>query len=113
VARRIGRRLGCGILGRTDDGTNRDATPRRPNFAANVFNPVGVFARLPCSRTSPRSVRQRQSYSILGHIQANIRNTLLRNPSPMREPRHRPSGATLENLHIVKRVALISGEHLV
>jgi hypothetical protein len=31
----------------------------------------------------------------------------------MHEARHRPSGETLENLHIVRRVAPISGEHLV
>lgn len=47
------------------------------------------------------------------HIEAGVSDRLLHDPSPMHEARHRPSGVTLENLHTVRRVAPISGEHLV
>ncbi len=50
---------------------------------------------------------------ILVHIQADVGDKLFQDPSPMHEARHRPSGATLVNLHTVRRVAPISGEHLV
>ncbi len=50
---------------------------------------------------------------ILVHIQADVSDRLVHDPSPMHEARHRPPGATLEHLHTVRRVAPISGEHLV
>jgi hypothetical protein len=56
---------------------------------------------------------KRNRHRILVHVQPNVGDKLFHDPSPMHEARHRPSGATLVNLHIVRRVAPISGEHLV
>ena len=49
---------------------------------------------------------ERHRNRILVHIQPDVRDRLLQDPSPMHEARHRPSGATLDNLHTVRRVAL-------
>ena len=56
---------------------------------------------------------KRHRYRILVHIQPGVGDSLFHDPSPMHEARHRTSGAILENLHTVRRVAPISGEHLV
>ena len=50
---------------------------------------------------------------VLVHIQTNLRDRLFHDPSPMHEARHRQSGAILDILRTVRRVAPISGEHLV
>ena len=46
------------------------------------------------------------------HIEAEANDGLLHDPSPMHEAGHWPSSVTFEKLHTVKRVVLISGEHL-
>jgi hypothetical protein len=56
---------------------------------------------------------KRHRNRVLVHIQTDVGDRLVHDPSPMHEARRRPSGATLEILHTVRRVAPISGEHLV
>lgn len=77
------------------------------NVAASAFKAVGVFAILPCSRTSTRLSESASATAIVSlvHVQADVGDRLVHDPSPMHEARHRPSGPTLENLHTLRRVA--------
>jgi hypothetical protein len=51
---------------------------------------------------------QRNRNHIFVHIQSTVGDRMFQDPFPMHEARHRSSGATLENLHTVRRVAPIS-----
>jgi hypothetical protein len=76
---------------------NRSSCPLRPSFAASAFTAAGVFAILPYARTSHFTrlgrVGECHRYHLLVHIQADVGDKLLQDPSPMHEARHRPSPA--------------------
>jgi len=101
-------------LGRGRGIRGRSSPPLRASFIDSTFKAAGVSAIFPCSRTSPLArLGKCNRNGILVYVEADVGDRLLQDPSPMHEARHRPSGATLDNLHTVRRVAPISGEHLV
>jgi hypothetical protein len=56
---------------------------------------------------------QRHRYRILVHVKPDICDRLRHDPSPMHEARYRTIRHNPRSLHTVRRVAPISGEHLV
>src|SRR6516165_3305338 len=87
----------------------------RANFATSAFTAAGVFAILPYSRTSPRKPASASATAIVSlctssptYVITCFKARLL----CMRLGTGHP-GATLVSLHTVRRVAPISGEHLV
>jgi hypothetical protein len=55
----------------------------------------------------------RHNGCVLVNVKSDIRDTILHDPSPMHEARHRPIRRNPRHLHTVRRVAPRSGGHVV
>ena len=62
---------------------------------------------------SSGALGHRHDDPLLVNIKTDIRDTILHDPSPMHEARHRPIRRNPRYLHTVRRVAPYSGGHVV
>ena len=89
--------------------------PRSRQFAKQSFDRFGPVRDLTIvshlTAIAPRRKRNRDR--LLVHVQSDIRDKLFHDPSPMHEARRRIIRRNPRYLHTVRRVAPISGEHVV
>jgi hypothetical protein len=95
--------------------TEPQFSSRRGQLHGQRLQDSGRIGDLPMlAHFSPQArFSQCDRYRILVHVKADIGDRLRHDPSPMHEARYRTIRHNPRSLHTVRRVAPISGEHLV